>query len=153
MDHLTCFCALCFSCFRVCSLLPCNHLLGKGWPLGSCWWCLLYLCYFPMWYLGSGVVPDCIVFWSLPSFLLWKNWNNVKLQLRLKENGVLLNGQCIKQWSWTSKYMETLESIRTTSANSLKSDLECSRGSTLTLHNVTLASQKPCLHNNKCDCS
>ena len=24
---------------------------------------------------------------------------------------------------------------------------------TLTLHNVTLASQKPCQHNNKCDCS
>ena len=27
---------LCFSCFRVCSLLPYGHLLGKGWPLGSC---------------------------------------------------------------------------------------------------------------------
>ena len=27
-DHL-CFCALCFSCFRVCLLLPCGHLLGK----------------------------------------------------------------------------------------------------------------------------
>ena len=24
------------SCFRVCSLLPCDHLKGKGWPLGSC---------------------------------------------------------------------------------------------------------------------
>ena len=23
--------------------------------------CLLYSCYFPMWYLGSGVVLDCIV--------------------------------------------------------------------------------------------
>ena len=30
---------LCLSCFRVCSLLPCGHLLGKGWPLGSCLWC------------------------------------------------------------------------------------------------------------------
>ena len=27
MDHL-CFCVLCFSCFRVCSLLPCGQLLG-----------------------------------------------------------------------------------------------------------------------------
>ena len=27
---------LCFSCFRVCSLLHCRHLLGKGCPLGSC---------------------------------------------------------------------------------------------------------------------
>ena len=24
---------LCLSCFRVCSLLPCGHVLRKGWPL------------------------------------------------------------------------------------------------------------------------
>ena len=30
MDHL-CY-VLCLSCFRICSLLPCCHLLGKGWP-------------------------------------------------------------------------------------------------------------------------
>ena len=35
------FIVVCFSCFRVCSLLPCGHLLGNGWPLGSCWWCFL----------------------------------------------------------------------------------------------------------------
>ena len=70
--HL-CFCILCFSWFRVCSLLPCGHLLGKGWPLGSCWWCLLYFRYFPMWYPGSGGVLDCIVSWSLPSVLIWSS--------------------------------------------------------------------------------
>ena len=32
---------LCLSCFRVCLLLPCGHLLGKDWPLGSCLWCLI----------------------------------------------------------------------------------------------------------------
>ena len=32
---------LCFSCFCVCLLLPCGLLLGKGWPLGSCLWCLI----------------------------------------------------------------------------------------------------------------
>ena len=64
------FCVLCFSCFRVCSLLPCGHQLGKSWPLGSYWRCLLYFCYFLMWYPGSGVVLDCIVSWYLPSFLL-----------------------------------------------------------------------------------
>ena len=31
------------SCFRVCSLLPCDHLLGTGWPLYSCWWCLIVI--------------------------------------------------------------------------------------------------------------
>ena len=53
------------SCFCICSLLPCGH-----WPLGSCLWYLLWFCYFPMWYPGSGVVLDCIDSWSLPSFLL-----------------------------------------------------------------------------------
>ena len=24
----------CLPCFLVCSLQPCGHLLGKGWPLG-----------------------------------------------------------------------------------------------------------------------
>ena len=31
---------------------------------------LLCFCYFPMWYLGSGVVLDCIDSWSVPFFLL-----------------------------------------------------------------------------------
>ena len=30
VDHLCFFCVLYFSCFRVCPLLPCGHLLGKG---------------------------------------------------------------------------------------------------------------------------
>ena len=30
------FVFLCFSCFWVSSLLLCGHMLGKGWPLGSC---------------------------------------------------------------------------------------------------------------------
>ena len=39
------FCAsfVLFMCFRVCSLLPSGNLLGKGWPLGSCLWCLIGL--------------------------------------------------------------------------------------------------------------
>ena len=37
---------LCLSCFRICSLLPCGHLKGKGWPLGSCLWYLLCFCFF-----------------------------------------------------------------------------------------------------------
>ena len=32
---------LCLSWFRVCSLLFWVHLLGKGWPLCSCLWCLI----------------------------------------------------------------------------------------------------------------
>ena len=45
---------------RVCLFVPCGHLLGKGYPLGSC------LCFITVslslfhLYLGSGVVLDCI---------------------------------------------------------------------------------------------
>ena len=61
---------LCLPCIFVCSLLPCGHLKRKGWPLGSCLWCLSWFCYYPIWYPGTGVVLDCIDSWSLLSFLL-----------------------------------------------------------------------------------
>ena len=36
MFFLSCFC---YAFVRVCLLMPCGHLLGKGWPLGSrLWW-------------------------------------------------------------------------------------------------------------------
>ena len=55
---------------RVCSLMPCGHLLGKGWPLGSRLWCLIMRLLVSHWYHEPGVVLDCTVSWSLPSFLL-----------------------------------------------------------------------------------
>ena len=60
-----------------------NHLDKKKTesriPLGSCWGCLLYFCYFPMWYPGSGVVLDCIISLSLTSFLLIQCTKNKSL--------------------------------------------------------------------------
>ena len=41
-----------------------GHLLGKGWPLGSYLWCLIVSLSLSHWYLGSGVVLDCIDSWS-----------------------------------------------------------------------------------------
>ena len=32
---------VCYSFELVCLLMPCGHLLGKGWPLGSRLWCLI----------------------------------------------------------------------------------------------------------------
>ena len=51
----------CLSYVLVCSLQPCGHLLGKGWPLGSlvCY-VLLRFWHFPMWCPGSNVLFDCI---------------------------------------------------------------------------------------------
>ena len=54
---------------RVCLLMPCGPLLGKGWPLGSRLWCLLWRCHFPIGILGQ-VWAWLIDFWSLPSVLL-----------------------------------------------------------------------------------
>ena len=55
----------CLSCFRVCSLQPGDHLLGKDWPLGSLV-CDVFLCFrhFPILCPGSGVVLDCIDSWG-----------------------------------------------------------------------------------------
>ena len=59
-----------------------------GWPLGSRLWCLSVKLSLSHWYIGSGVVLDCIDSWSLPSFLLWPDclcnlmcWSKWKLTL------------------------------------------------------------------------
>ena len=64
---LLCFCSvLCLLCFvRVCLYVLCGHLLGKGWPLGSRLWCLLWVCHFPIgilsqvWYLIVSIPDLC----------------------------------------------------------------------------------------------
>ena len=50
----------------------------------------LWFCHFPMWYSGSGVVLDCIDFWSLPSFILCKGHYFFKSTKRL--NFCISNG-------------------------------------------------------------
>ena len=80
MLFLSCFC---YAFVRICLLMPCGHLLGKGWPLGSRLWCLIVKLSLSHWYPGSGVVLDCIDSWSLPSFLLSReikhlNWCEYK---------------------------------------------------------------------------
>ena len=67
MLFLSCFC---YAFVRVCLLMLCCHLLGKGCPLGSRLWSLIVNLSLSHWYPGSGVVLDFIDSWSLPSFLL-----------------------------------------------------------------------------------
>ena len=59
-----------YAFIHVCLLIPCGHLLGMGWPLGSRLWCLIVTLSLSHWYPVSGVVLDCIDSWSLPTFLL-----------------------------------------------------------------------------------
>ena len=56
---------------RVCLLMPCGHLLGKDWPLGSRLWCLIVSLSLSLWYPWSAVVLDWIDFWSLHPYLHW----------------------------------------------------------------------------------
>ena len=44
---------VCYVFVRVCLYVLCGHLLGKGWPLGSHLWCLLWVCHFPIGILGQ----------------------------------------------------------------------------------------------------
>ena len=61
---------VCYAFVRICLYVPCGHLLGKGWPLGSRLWCLTVSWSLSHWYFGSGVVLDCIHSWSLHPYLL-----------------------------------------------------------------------------------
>ena len=70
------FCSvLCLLCFvRVCLYVLSGHLLGKGWPLGSRLWCLLWVCHFPIgilgqvWYLIVSIPDLC----NLTYFYLYR---------------------------------------------------------------------------------
>ena len=46
----------CYTFMHVCLLMPCGHLLEKGWPLGSRLWCLIMTLSLSHCYPGSGVV-------------------------------------------------------------------------------------------------
>ena len=59
-----CFCVF-YAFVRICLYVPCGHLLGKGWPLGSRLWCITVSLLLSLLYPGLGVVLDCIDSWSL----------------------------------------------------------------------------------------
>ena len=54
MDHLCIVFPMLFASVHCCLVVSC-------WERADLLVMLLYFCYFPMWYPGSGVVLDCIV--------------------------------------------------------------------------------------------
>ena len=88
---LLCFCSvLCLLCFvRVCLYVLRGHLLGKGWPLGSRLWCLLWVCHFPIgilgqvWYLIVSIPDLCNLTYSDVLFV----WFGVKCNVCYTPNG------------------------------------------------------------------
>ena len=69
--YLLCILLSCVFCafVRVCLFVPCGHLLGKGWPLGSRLWGITVSLSLSHWYPVSGVVLDIIDSWSLYLYL------------------------------------------------------------------------------------
>ena len=66
------------SCFLVCSLQPCGHLLGKGWLLGSLCYALLFFVTFPcgvlnqVWYLIVSIPNLCpLTYLALGAYVAW----------------------------------------------------------------------------------
>ena len=51
---LSCVC-YCYAFVRVCLYVPSGHLLGKGWPLGSCLWCPTVSLSLSHWYPGFSL--------------------------------------------------------------------------------------------------
>ena len=74
---------VCYVFVRVCLYVLCGHLLGKGWPLGSRLWCLLWVCHFPIgilgqvWYLILSIPDLCTLTYfkyfsgRLKTYILW----------------------------------------------------------------------------------
>ena len=72
---LSCICYV-FVC--LCLLMPCGHLLGKGWPLGSRLWCLIE-CEVVTFPLVSLVMCGAGLYWFLifALFLTFKTDNGL----------------------------------------------------------------------------
>ena len=74
-----------FFSVRVCLYVLCGHLLGKGWPLGSRLWCLLWVCHFPIgilgqvWYLIVSIPDLC----TITYILLNENTKFLMRQIRI----------------------------------------------------------------------
>ena len=101
---LLCFCSvLCLLCFVcVCLYVLRGHLLGKGWPLGSCLWCLLRVCHFPIgilgqvWYLIVSIPDLCNLTYfdlTITPLLsnLFKSLSMIASSVRLNLIGILLH--------------------------------------------------------------
>ena len=96
----------CYAFMLVCLLMPCGHLLGKGWPLGSRLWCLivsLSLSPFVSWVrCGAWLYRFLIFALFLTLNIFCRICNDLKLKLndalKLEKNRMLVRqtpGECV----------------------------------------------------------
>ena len=94
---------VCYAFMRVCLFVHCGHLLGKGWPLGSRLLCLTVSLSLSHWYPGSGVVLDCIDYWSLHPYLLLYHWSQQNCWVRTDK--ACIHVEPILRWSMEYLYV------------------------------------------------
>ena len=71
------FC-VCYAFMRVYLSMPCGHLLGKCWPVGSRLWCLIVKLSLSHWYTGSSVM-----FVSFPDLCPFSYFEMVKRKCKI----------------------------------------------------------------------
>ena len=81
---------VCYVFVRVCLYVLCGHLLGKGWPLGSRLWCLLWVFHFPIgilgqvWYLIVSIPDLCTLTYFVSELFISSSTENNRLTLTSK---------------------------------------------------------------------
>ena len=139
---LLCFCSvLCLLCFvRVCLYVLCGYLLGKGWPLGSRLWCLLWVCHFPIgilgqvWYLIVSIPDLCTItyfYFSQQTLPSWKMYQSSLVSLTM----ILYKLKSMQSLKYQSRSLALFYYIRRPTGTSSNSPWGIS---TLNSHSLTL---------------
>ena len=113
---LSCFflSCVCYAFVRVCLFVPCGHLLGQVWPLGSRLWCLLWVCHFPIgvlgqvWYLIVSIPDLC----TLTYFIAFRKSYYCKCPVVLPHGamGWSVVCDCGISWSYSLRFVSFLVS-------------------------------------------
>ena len=101
---------VCYVFVRVCLYVLCGHLLGKGWPLGSRLWCLLWVChcYLVSWVRCGTWLYRFLIFAPLLTFISNQKEEFIStlrvILYRPSHNGRRYNFAIMFFiWSWNSK--------------------------------------------------
>ena len=79
-DNWSFLACVCFAFVHVCLYVPCGHLLGKGWPLGSRLWHITVSLSHPIcilghvWYLIVSIPDSCTLAYFEKHFWYFRGW-------------------------------------------------------------------------------
>ena len=115
MFFLSC---ICYAFVRVSLYVPCGHLLGKGWPLGSRLWWLSVSLLLSHWYPGSGCgtwLYRFLIFAPLFTIALISAWVKILLWIVVLKQGFIRYKNIPLCWSGAdTRALENQKDIRPT---------------------------------------